>query len=178
MMHIFSNDLIHRILQQYSLPLNGLHGISHWARVLENGTRVAQASGASVSVAQLFALFHDARRINESRDPGHGQRGAEYARILRDSGLFTLSDAEFDLLHFACVHHTEGLIDADMTVQACWDADRLDLYRANIAPKPERLCTQAAKAADLLLWANERAQQRIEPAFIKTAWNIWITPSQ
>ena len=28
-------------LEDYALPLNGDHGVAHWARVLENGLRLA-----------------------------------------------------------------------------------------------------------------------------------------
>ena len=33
--------IIHEILEDYSLPIHGDHGVSHWARVLENGIRLA-----------------------------------------------------------------------------------------------------------------------------------------
>jgi uncharacterized protein len=36
-------------------------------------------------------------------------------------------------------------MDADVTVQTCWDADRLDLVRIDIQPEAERLCTDAAR---------------------------------
>jgi uncharacterized protein len=35
------------VLEDYALPLNGDHGVSHWARVLENGHRLAEETGAS-----------------------------------------------------------------------------------------------------------------------------------
>jgi uncharacterized protein len=41
--------------------------------------------------------------------------------------------------------HSKGLMDADVTVQTCWDADRLDLIRLDIQPEAERLCTDAAR---------------------------------
>ena len=59
-------------------------------------------------------------------DDGHGQRGAELAAELRGT-LFDLPDADFELLYEACARHTDGLTDADITIQTCWDADRLDL---------------------------------------------------
>ncbi len=57
--------IIHEILEDYALPIHGDHGVSHWARVLENGLKLAEATGANVSVVSLFAVFHDSRRINE-----------------------------------------------------------------------------------------------------------------
>jgi uncharacterized protein len=94
----------------------------------------------------MFALFHDSRRINERRDDGHGLRAGEFARSLRSTRLH-LDDAWFELLFQACRLHTDGLTEGDATLQACWDADRLDLARAGIMPKPHRLCTDAARAA-------------------------------
>ena len=44
------------------------------------------------------------------------------------------------ILHYACVHHTDGLTEGDVSVQACWDADRLDWGRVGIRPAPLRLC--------------------------------------
>ena len=43
------------------------------------------------------------------------------------------------LLTEALIHHSEGYIEGDVTVRVCWDADRLDLGRVGIEPKPERL---------------------------------------
>ena len=91
--------LVHRILEDYELPWHGTHGVGHWARVLENGLKLAEATGAKVEVVQLFALFHDSRRLNEGYDDGHGQRGADLAAELRH--LFKLSDDDFGLLYEA-----------------------------------------------------------------------------
>ena len=96
------------ILPGYALPVRCHHGLAHWARVLENGWRIAASNGADRDVVGLFALFHDARRVNESRDDGHGLRGAELARSLRGT-LVHLDDARFDLLFEACRLHTDGL---------------------------------------------------------------------
>jgi uncharacterized protein len=71
--------IIEAILQDYALPWHGIHGVSHWARVLENGLRIAKQTKANIEVVQLFAIFHDARRVNENVDDGHGMRGAELA---------------------------------------------------------------------------------------------------
>ena len=75
--------ILHAILEEYALPRGGPHGIAHWARVLENGIRLAAETGASVRVVQLFAILHDSRRLNEGWDPDHGPRAAAYAEDLR-----------------------------------------------------------------------------------------------
>lgn len=143
----------------------GVHGVVHWGRVLENGTRVAEATGADVRLVRLFAVFHDARRINDRGDPGHGARGGALARAMRDKWL-DLSNEQMDLLEYACVYHTDGLTEADPTVQACWDADRLDLPRVRITVKPDRLCTAAARVAETIAWADQRARAGHIPDFV------------
>jgi uncharacterized protein len=170
---MISKELIQTILNQYTLVWNGTHGVSHWARVLENGLSLAKETGAIVRVVELFAIFHDSRRINETVDVGHGLRGAEYATTLRGH-LFDLPDEHFDLLYAACARHTDGLIEGNVTVQTCWDADRLDLSRAAIVPDPKLLCTSAAKAPDVIAWANRRSQTRAVPDFVRTGWAIKI----
>jgi HD superfamily phosphodiesterase len=77
-----TSAIIHEILEAYAMPLRGFHGVVHWARVLENGQRLATATGAKLEVVTLFALFHVSRRVNEHSDFGHGHRGARYARSL------------------------------------------------------------------------------------------------
>ncbi|MCH7586663.1 MAG: hypothetical protein IIC78_01305 [Chloroflexi bacterium] len=164
-----SRALIKVVLKDYALPRFGIHGISHWARVLENGLRLARLTGANKEVVRLFALLHDSKRINETLDPGHGLRGADFAKTLRGR-LFDLTDQEFDLLFEACAAHTDGKTEGDVTVQTCWDADRLDLIRAGITPDPRFLCTTAAKDPEIILWANARSESRLAPDFIHSEW--------
>ena len=161
--------LVHAILEDYSLPWHGTHGVGHWARVLENGLRLAKATGANVEVVQLFAVFHDACRINEGHDPGHGKRGAELATELRGDWL-NLADADFDLLYEACAGHTDGGTEADITIQTCWDSDRLDLGRVGTVPDPKRLCTPAARL--LVKWADGRACLEVVPDWVSREWGI------
>jgi hypothetical protein len=95
--------IVHAILEDYALPWHGTHGVLHWARVLENGLRLAHATGGNVEVVQLFAVFHDARRVNEGTDDGHGQRGAELAAAWKGNSApiaarhyLQVTDADFD----------------------------------------------------------------------------------
>jgi uncharacterized protein len=163
--------LVHTILEEYALSRAGTHGVSHWARVLENGLRLAHDTAAIMEVVQLFAIFHDSRRLNEEIGPWHGERGAQLAVELRGK-LFDLPDEQFNLLCEARVGHTDGLTEADITIQTCWDADRLDLGRVGIYPEADRLCTAAAKTAEMILWADERADAEIVPELIKAEWGI------
>jgi uncharacterized protein len=164
-----TTQIVHDILWEYRLPIRGIHGVVHWARVLENGLRLAEVTGANVAVVTLFALFHDCRRVSEGWDADHGLRGAECAQTFRGT-LIHLSDADFRLLYEACRLHTEGRVKSDVTIQTCWDADRLDLGRVCITPQPHLLCTDAAR--DLIEWADERACSELEPEFVQDMWNL------
>ena len=159
--------ILREIVRGYALPLHGDHGVVHWARVLENGVRVAAANGGDAEVVRLFALFHDARRVNDDVDPGHGVRGGDLARSLRGT-LVHLDDARFDLLYDACARHTDGHTTGDPTLLACWDADRLDLGRVGIVPAPHRLCTDRAR--ELLPWAHTRAVAAHVPTEVLASW--------
>ena len=163
--------ILHGILEQYVLPWDGDHGIAHWARVLENGLRLSEETGASIEVVQLFAILHDCRRVNEHLDPKHGPRAAAFARKVRGL-LFDLPDHEFRLLYLACDGHTHKRTHPDITIQTCWDADRLDLGRVGITPHPSYLCTDAAKRQDILTWADNKATLGVVPEFVRSAWEI------
>lgn len=169
--------IIRAILKQYVLPVDGCHGVTHWGRVLENGLRVAEETGASVDVVSLFAVFHDSRRLNESTDPDHGQRGADFATELRGE-LFDLPDDDFDLLYRACVGHTHERTHPNITIQTCWDSDRLDLGRVGITPHASRLCTDVAKRPDTIRWADGRGQFAIVPAVVTEDWCVDVPESR
>jgi uncharacterized protein len=167
--------IVNAVLDEYVLPWDGYHGVAHWARVLENGLRLAPETGATVEVVKLFAVFHDSRRVNESTDPDHGFRGAELARALRGR-LFDLPDHEFGLLHRACAGHTHERTHPDVTIQTCWDSDRLDLGRVGITPHPRYLCTEAAKRPETIRWADGRASLGVVPGFVESEWGIDVGP--
>lgn len=162
-------SIVKVILDGYVLPVRGFHGVVHWARVLENGLRIAEVNQSDAEVVTLFALFHDSRRINEDQDDDHGLRGAELARSLRGK-LVHLDDDRFNLLFEACRLHTDGLIVGDRTLLACWDADRLDLGRVGITPEPRLLGTKAAR--DILRWAHARAFEEHVPTAVLAAWGV------
>lgn len=133
-----------KVSEQFPLGSDSIHGPSHWRRVEENALEIAPVSGADITVVRLFALFHDSRRENEFSDHGHGSRGADLARNLRNKE-FELDDARFDVLMEACSGHTELIHHPDPTIGTCWDADRLDLGRVGIQPSPCYLNTAEAK---------------------------------
>ncbi len=158
----FSPDLIRAVHAQYRLDWNGIHGASHWARVMENGLRLAAATGARKDVVVLFALFHDSCRENDGRDIGHGARGAELARAFRGVH-YDIDDSGWELLREACAGHTGGRPPGDISILTCWDADRLDLPRIGAWIKRHFLCTEPAKADEMVDWAVKRSKTGFFP---------------
>ena len=59
---------------------------------------------------------------------------------------------------------------ANVTLQACWDADRLDLGRVGITPLPHLLCSDAAR--ELIPWADHRAVEEYEPEIVRGEWGL------
>ena len=115
-----------------------------------------QITGAISQVVELFAFLHDSCRENDGHDPHHGKRAAAFAESLYGSVIqITLED--MSLLLEACATHTHGESSSNVTIQTCWDADRLDLGRVGIKPDPDRLCTEAARDQKLLEWAYLRS---------------------
>ena len=144
MQNIITSDFVAFLRYQFMLDWKGIHGVSHWSRVRRNGLLIAKDNGADTSVIECFSFLHDSRRFNEDSDPDHGERAAEFAFSLRDSYV-DLSDAAFSLLVTACGGHARERYHDDVTIQACWDADRLDLSRVGIRPDPARMYTNKGK---------------------------------
>ena len=178
MIYVIPKVLFEAIVDRYAQPLEGRHGLAHWARVLENGRVLAHQTDADSTVVELFAIFHDSGRQNESFDPNHGARGAQRARQCHKEGLFTLSDRQMDLLTYACETHTDGLIHGDLTVRVCWDSDRLDLGRAGILPVQGLLCTGAARDCEMIRWANQRSISGHRPDLLESEWGIHLKPEK
>jgi uncharacterized protein len=148
-------DVLRVVRGQFRLEWQGIHGVPHWARVRCNGLTMARANGARLDIVELFAFLHDSRRFHDGRDREHGARGADFILQL-DRELLRLDRPGLEMLAYAVRHHSDGLTEADVTVQTCWDSDRLDLGRVGIVPRPEKLCT--AQARDPVLF--ERAYRR------------------
>ena len=157
-----AKELIAAIISQLAINPHGLHGLGHWARVYENGMRLAARTGADPEVVALFALFHDSRRRSETTDPEHGPRGAMLAEQLRGT-LFQLDDEPLRLLRTACRLHTAARTHEHVTVQTCFDADRLDLARTGKTVDPLFLCTEPAKDPQIIAWATGQSIARIVP---------------
>ena len=164
------NKLLSIIIDGFPLPPAGIHGVIHWARVYENAMRICEINGADKEVAKLFAIFHDSRRYTNSRDPEHGQRGALLAEKLREN--YDINEVQFELLQEACKHHTHMASHPNLTIQTCFDADRLDLPRVGIMTDRDRLNTDAAKKESIFSWATQRANASYIPLETLSEWGV------
>jgi hypothetical protein len=52
-------------------------------------------------------------------------------------------------------HHTEGETSQDSSIGACWDSDRLNLWRVGHEPDPRYLSTATARRPERIAWALE-----------------------
>ena len=171
-LHHQSADAIHfDLLWQYvgaypEREVARCHGLSHWKRVEKYGLRIARYSGADATVVRLFALFHDAARVNNDIDEEHGPRAAELAKELCNI-LYTLDDSRFDLLYEACKYHADGGLTSDPTIGTCWDADRLDLWRVHVQPDEKFMNTARGQelARRYKRLALRHTEQFIPPRF-------------
>ena len=117
-----------------------IHGISHWDRVARNADRL-KTNDVDVLVVKAFAYIHDVERINDDEDPQHGPRAARLVDEIRSTVLDFLNKEEIRQLKVACRLHTTTWKTEDATVNACFDADRLDLGRVGITPNPDKMAT-------------------------------------
>ncbi len=126
-----------------------IHGELHWRTVGANGLWLTRSlEGADTQIVLLFALLHDTMRLNDGHDPEHGRRAASFAGELHAEGLLKIEAWQLDLLVHACAEHADGTVSTDPTVGSCWDADRLDLPRVGITPRPELFSTAAARSGE------------------------------
>lgn len=141
-----ASEIDFELIKQFAIKgawmKSNLHGLEHWENVERNGVILAQSTGANVRVVRLFAYFHDLCRISDGYDSNHGERVIPILGHARDTLLTGLTDTEFEQLCFACSRHTFGSMSKDVTINTCFDADRLDLTRLGIKPNPERMATE------------------------------------
>ena len=142
-------DFVNHCYNLYEMDHGGYHGFDHWMRVLHNGQKLAEMQNASLQIVELFCLLHGTQRHNEKRDREHGARAADYAHSIQGK-WFDLSSEDMELLDEALTYHSDGYMEADITVQVCWDAYRLDLGRVCIKSVAHRLCTSFAQLPEVL----------------------------
>ena len=156
---IVQQSYIDFLAKTYRLNHNGDHGLEHWMRVLINGRLLSEQNGADLEVVEHFALLHDVKREHEGLDLHHGPRAAEFIKSIAGTWL-KLSEYQLSQLIDACRYHSVGRIDSNITVQTCWDADRLDIGRVGVTPKPSFLGSSLAKDINFIELAFIRSKKR------------------
>ena len=128
-------------LSRWPEDLGTTHGVDHWDRVAKFG-RMLYQEGADMDVILAFAYLHDAERMHNGRDINHGQRASGLIDAIRHTQLEALSDEQIAKLKRACELHTIQHRTGDITIDICFDADRMDLPRVGIIPDPQRMATK------------------------------------
>ncbi|MFA5131262.1 MAG: hypothetical protein WC467_02445 [Patescibacteria group bacterium] len=150
---IISNSIFTRGLV---LPKNSVHGLCHWKRVEKFGLKIAKENAADKNVISLFAYLHDARRENEDDDPDHGVRAAVLLKELVEAKLVSLTPRQFEqLIKALSLHNKHNAESDDITIQTCWDADRLDLWRYGFVPNPKLMFTDYGKSKKMIEYAKK-----------------------
>lgn len=133
-----------------------LHGPAHWRSVALAGAKICRSLPESdLMTVLLFAITHDACRISDDEDPEHGYRAADSLDGLLGSWADDLTPWRRELLTEACRFHADGQPADDPTIGACWDADRLCLWRGDTEPAQSLMSTGPGMSRSLILWARD-----------------------
>lgn len=133
--------------ERWPKRLGKIHGVNHWDRVAKFG-KLLQQEGADMDVIMAFAYLHDSQREDNGEDYEHGPKAAKFIDTIRASLLSSLNDEQIEKLKRACELHTIADRTGDITIDICFDADRMDLLRVGITPLPDRMATK--KGAELV----------------------------
>ena len=125
------------------------HGPHHWKCVALTGLDIAAREPMiDLLVLYVFAQLHDSQRLNEFSDPEHGPRAADVAAAaIAGFGIpgFEPGGDRASKLIAAIREHTTAHTSEDLTIGACWDADRFNLWRVGTRPDPAYISTPAAR---------------------------------
>ena len=157
-------QLLDIVREQFRLNINGIHGIKHWKRVEKIGLYLSENADVDRDVIRLFALLHDSRREDEHEDPLHGFHAAKFTWDLYEKKILSISRPQLETLMYACENHSDPHAKSDdLTIQICWDSDRLDLVRLDIIPDSRYLYTNKAKQPAATLYAKRLLRFTINP---------------
>lgn len=143
--------LVERVTAASPARCSPIHGETHWRRVAALGLEIGAGGPVDAELVLLFAITHDSMRLSDGLDPDHGPRAAVFVGEL-DLGL---SDDRQARLEGALAAHSLGTTSRDPTIGACWDADRLDLYRLGRIPLDDLLSTARARSPAMHARARE-----------------------
>jgi uncharacterized protein len=142
-----------------------LHGEVHWRATAATGLMLADLDPrVDRATVLVYALLHDSQRQAGGVDADHGPRAARFADSLNQQRPF-MGPERIEQLVFACRWHSNGLSVGNPTVGACWDADRLNLCRHNIAPDPKYLSLEVTREKLAVLSADVRRTHADPPVW-------------
>lgn len=165
--------IMEAVMQIYDEDTLGMyHGPDHWRRVVANSIRASRSLGIDPLPGVVFGWVHDSQRWDENSDPLHGPRAAQFVRDNAGPGeLFGfLPEHTVQEIATACELHSDGMTEGSRILQACWDADRLDLWRVGVQPDPDCLCTDWAKQPHIIAAARHCAEASFEDGADHAAW--------
>ena len=149
-----------RRLEEFALghwdsSLGPEHGPGHWRRVARFGEAFWMHMRVDPDVIQAFAYLHDIERRDNLVDIDHGLRACWLIDLIRDTVLWHLGPRQIHLLKKACRLHSGGGRTGIPTIDACFDADRLDLPRSGTAVDPRRLATHLGRDISVSKWYRD-----------------------
>jgi uncharacterized protein len=155
--NLFTPEIENFILLDRQIALDGNHGVNHWLNVLKLGQKISRKNKADKQVLTYFALLHDSRRIKEVGDNLHGQRASHdlQKELAKNNFLKLDHNQRTQLLEAIANHSISNAKSTDITIQTCWDSDRLDLWRISSEPNPELLYTKHAKTKRMINFAKK-----------------------
>ena len=152
---VIPKTVIKSIFDNYQLNLTeGLHALSHWSRVIENGLILSEYNKANVNILIAFAFFHNSKRNNEEHDPEEGLKGSQLLRYYEED--LNLSPEEIELACEACEDFQDVVFNENITIATCWDSERLDFMRSGIYPDTDKLNSEYAKNVGIITSAIKR----------------------
>ena len=80
---VIPKKILIEVIESFYLQLfNGVHGIDHWTRVLQNGIILCDKNpNLNKNIIIAFSFFHDVGRTREDDEPIHGYNGGR--RLLK-----------------------------------------------------------------------------------------------
>ena len=133
-----------------------VHGPAHWRAVALAGAMICKSlPEADLLTVLFFAVTHDACRLSDDDDPEHGHRAAAALDTLLPGWADELKPWRRHLLEEACKYHADGFTTQDHTIGACWDADRLCLWRGDTEPHPSLMSTAPGRSRKLIQWSRD-----------------------
>lgn len=169
-MTVITKEILAVVHEHYKLNLKGIHGVAHWSRVRYNGLLIAKSNPeVDATVVELFAFLHDSCREVDGPDIMHGPRARLMVRDLGNEFL-KINYEQFMLLQGAIDGHTSTIKSGNPTIAACWDADRLDLWRCGTKPDAQYLNHEISQ--HLIGDAMNRSQHWVSKKVISFAMGL------